>query len=248
MEDKVYRAWHLAPADLMTVEYRRSPRMPIIEGQTLEMTGSDEPLCGQAGMHASTLLLDALEWIQRGRPNAVCWVDVWGDVDERETRLAGRYRKTVRIIPQHITEREFRLFAADMADRWLRQHSIISRMPPEAWDVVKMTRRHALGEVPISCVKEAIEKLGCPDFPFFKNLRQLQLSDSVVAVMNFLESTYGIQYLLEPPFKTYTEYLLHTPKNYTESEVVRILSQELENRLLAATGQKTQTSSGITHE
>lgn len=151
--EKAYRAWHVCPDDMLTVAYPGVPRMPIVEGETIEMAGRCAPTCGATGMHASSRLLDAVEYRRTGR---ICLVDVWGDVHVTSHCISGRYRRCVRVIPQSIADIECRFFAASVAHRMLVAERTAGREPAQAsWDAVEVARQYAVGSVSGSDLESA---------------------------------------------------------------------------------------------
>jgi hypothetical protein len=138
----IVRGWYVAESDLKTS--REEPRREIREGETLTLPDSVKPEVCEAGYHCARTLLDAFRYRTDG---VITRVEVSGDIDVDDDKVAGRSRKTRLIIPREISERECRLFAADVAERLLLAERAAGREPLEAsWKAVEVARAYAVGK------------------------------------------------------------------------------------------------------
>jgi len=149
IKGKVIKGWYVAESDLLTS--REEPRREIREGETLTLPDSVTPEVCEAGYHCARTLLDAFRYRTDG---VITLVEVSGDVDVGDDKVAvgddkvaGRSRKTLRIIPREISERECRLFAADVAERLLLAEREAGREPDvRSWKAVEVARAYAVGK------------------------------------------------------------------------------------------------------
>lgn len=150
--EKIYRAWHVCPPDLLTAAHPGSPRSPIREGETISCVGV--PKHGFNGMHGSKRLLDAIA--HAGPGNVICLVEIWGDVDVGSSMIAGRHRRVLKIIPPAVAAIECRFFAASVYHRWLSEERQAGREThPAGWKVVEIYRQYAVGAASHDLLKAA---------------------------------------------------------------------------------------------
>jgi len=84
-------AWHFIPDDRMLAH--QTPPMAVEPGFIYGEPEGDIKIC-RFGMHASRRVYDALYY---GSSSTLCRVRIWGDVQEHDDKLVGRYREVLAI-------------------------------------------------------------------------------------------------------------------------------------------------------
>ena len=90
MEKKIL-AWHFVTDDRMLAH--QTPPMEVAPGYIYGEPNGDIIIC-KRGMHASRTVHDALGFAQGSQ---LCRVRVWGDVQEQNDKIVGRYREVLAI-------------------------------------------------------------------------------------------------------------------------------------------------------
>ena len=90
MEKKIL-AWHFVTDDRMLAH--QAPPMEVAPGYIYGEPNGDIIIC-ERGMHASRTVYDALGFAQGSQ---LCRVRVWGDVQEQNDKIVGRYREVLAI-------------------------------------------------------------------------------------------------------------------------------------------------------
>ena len=90
MEKKIL-AWHFLTDDRMLAH--QTPPMEVAPGYIYGEPNGDIIIC-ERGMHASRRVYDALGFAQGSQ---LCRVRVWGDVQEQNDKIVGRYREVLAI-------------------------------------------------------------------------------------------------------------------------------------------------------
>lgn len=152
-KNKIAKGWYVAEDDLLTSSnpgFR--DRLPIREGETLTLPDDVIPKVCMRGYHCCERLLDALGRRDEGR---ITLVEVAGNIDVGTDKIAGRSRRTLRIVPKVISERECRLFAADVAEqRLLAEHTAGREFSETYWTAVNVARRFAEGKASVKELRE----------------------------------------------------------------------------------------------
>ena len=84
-------AWHFIPDDRMLAH--QTPPMAVEPGFIYGEPEGDIKIC-RFGMHASRRVYDALYY---GSSSTLCRVRIWGDIQEHDDKLVGRYREVLAI-------------------------------------------------------------------------------------------------------------------------------------------------------
>jgi hypothetical protein len=127
-------AWHFAPADMRCWNDRRR----IQVGHTLTVKGPPR-LCYR-GLHASIRLIDALNYAPEA--TRLCRVRIGGEIDFGDDKLAGTRRAVLWALTEAQTNRLFRIFACDVAERRLRVAGVKDE---RSWRAVRVSRLYAAG-------------------------------------------------------------------------------------------------------
>jgi hypothetical protein len=104
--------WFCAPDPDGVVRLPHGDGRVVKVGETLSVEG---PIVAcKSGLHASVRAFDALQYAPGG---TICRVEVWGDVQKEEDKIAGRHR---RVLWMADASAALRLFACDCAEEACR--------------------------------------------------------------------------------------------------------------------------------
>jgi len=104
-------AWHFLPANK---RLQHGDNRLVRAGCTYRYRGTEPIALGEAGMHASTDILDALKYA--GGP-MLCRVEMSGEMIQGDDQLVATARKVLWVIPADAMERVLRLWAGSCVRR-----------------------------------------------------------------------------------------------------------------------------------